>query len=173
MTAARIPTGARTWLDPGWRAEAIDWVETRLAALGRPIVAAIEQPHVRPWSTAMRVPTEVGPVWFKASGPGPAHEGRLLETFARLGVEHVLLPLAVHPERPWILFEDGGPTMRATRPDGTGDHDLVAWERILGEYAALQRSVESDAAVADMLAAGTPDGRPDRLAGRARPAPRR
>ena len=163
VTGTGIPTGARTWLDPGWRADALAWVETTLADTGRTISGAVEQPHVRPWSTALRVPTDAGTVWFKASGPGPAHEGPLLEVFRRLGIAHVLLPLAVHPDRPWILFEDGGPTMRATRPDGTGDHDLLAWERILGEYAALQRSVEGDPAVADMLAAGTPDGRPERL----------
>ena len=50
--------------------------------------------------------------------------------------------------------------MRATRPDGSGDHDLVAWERILAEYAALQRSVEGDAAVGRAARGRTPDGRP-------------
>jgi hypothetical protein len=74
-----------------------------------------------------------------------------------------MLPLAVHPDRPWILFEDGGTTMRATRPDGTGDHDLDAWERILAEYAELQRSLEGEMTVAAMLAAGAPDVRPQRL----------
>jgi hypothetical protein len=113
----------------------------------------------------MRVPTDGIPVWFKASCPGSAHEGPLLEVFRRLGAAHVLLPLAVHPERPWLLFDDGGPTLRATRPDGTGDHDLAAWERILAEYAALQRSVEGDVAREAMLAAGVPDERPERYPG--------
>ena len=58
-----------------------------------------------------------------------------------------------------------GRLLRAVAPDGHGDHDLAAWERILPEYAALQRSVEGEADVAAMLAAGTPDGRPDRLPG--------
>jgi hypothetical protein len=111
----------------------------------------------------MRVPTNGGTVWFKASGPGSAHEGPLLEVFRRLGVANVLLPHAVHPERPWLLFDDGGPTLRATRPDGTGDHDLEAWERVLAEYAAVQRAVEGDAAREAMLAAGVPDQRAQRL----------
>jgi hypothetical protein len=163
VTTGETASGVRTWLDPGWRAEALAWVEATLAGLGRSVVGEVEHPHIRPWSTAMRVPTSGGVIWFKASGPGPAHEGPLLEVFRVFGVAHVLLPLAVHPERPWILFEDGGSTMRATRPDGTGDHDLVAWERILAEYAALQRSVEGEAAVEALLAAGTPNGRPERL----------
>ena len=111
------------------------------------------------------MPTGEGPVWFKATGPGTAHEGPLLEVFRRLGVARVVLPLAIHPERPWLLFDDAGPTLRAAQPDGHGDHDLGAWQRILPEYAALQRSVEGDAAVAAMLAAGTPDGRPVGLRG--------
>jgi hypothetical protein len=113
----------------------------------------------------MRVPTDGSPVWFKASGPGAAHEGPLLEVFRRRGVNQVLLPLAIHPDWPWLLFDDGGPTLRATRPDGTGDHDLNAWERILAEYAALQRSVEDEATRDEILAAGVPDGRPSRLPG--------
>ena len=111
----------------------------------------------------MRIPTDGGTAWFKATGPGPAHEGPLLEWFRARGVANVLLPLAVHPDRPWILFDDGGPTLRQTRPDGTGDHDLVAWERILREYADLQRSLEGDESVAAMFAAGVPDGRPEAL----------
>jgi Phosphotransferase enzyme family len=107
----------------------------------------------------------VGTAWFKATGPGPAHEGPLLEVFRARGVVNVLLPLEVHPDRPWILFDDGGPTLRQSRPDATGDHDLVAWERILREYAALQRSLESDEAAAAMFAAGVPDGRPEALPG--------
>ncbi|MEP6639136.1 MAG: phosphotransferase [Chloroflexota bacterium] len=139
-------------------------MEAELAGMGRAVTGPPDQRHVRPGSTAMWIPTDRGAVWFKASGPGAAHEGPLLEVFRRRGVAYVLLPLAIHPTQPWLLLEDGGTTMRGTRPDGTGDHDLAAWERILREYAALQRSLEGLDAVADMLAAGAPDGRPDRLA---------
>jgi len=83
--------------------------------------------------------------------------------FRRHAAPFVLLPLAVHAARPWLLIDDGGSTLRATRPDGHGDHDLEAWARILREYARLQRSLEGEAAVPDMLAAGAPDGRPSVL----------
>jgi Phosphotransferase enzyme family len=163
--AATVPTGKRTWLDERWRAEALAWATEILGGLGRRIDGVVDQPHVRPWSTAMRIPTDGGLAWFKASGPASAHEGPLLDEFRERGVPHVLLPLAVHPARPWIVFDDGGPTLRETGPDGSGDHDLVAWERILREYAELQRSLESDDAIDAMLAAGTPDGRPEALPG--------
>ena len=131
--------------------------------MGRSITGRVDQPHVMPWSTALRIPTEAGTVWFKATSPGTAHEGPLLEVFRDLGVSRAILPLAIDRERAWLLFDDAGGTLRQTRPDGHGDHDLGAWERILGEYAELQRSVEGGSAVAAMLAAGTPDVRPGRL----------
>jgi hypothetical protein len=163
--AAVVPTGKRTWLDGRWRAEALAWATEALAELGRRIDGEVEQPHVRPWSTAMRIPTDGGLTWFKASGPASAHEGPLLEVFRERGIARVLLPLAVHQARPWILFEDGGTTLRQTRADGSGDHDLGAWERILREYAELQRALESDDAIDAMLGAGVPDGRPEALPG--------
>ncbi|MFL5674709.1 MAG: phosphotransferase [Chloroflexota bacterium] len=158
-----VPTGTRTWLDPEWRHGALAWAEAELGRHGRAVTGPAEQAHVRPWSTAIRIPTDAGPVWFKASGPGSAHEGPLLDVFRAAGARNVLLPLARHPDRPWILFEDGGATLRATRPDGTGDHDMDAWERILREYAAVQRALEARDSVESMLAAGVPDRRPDRL----------
>ena len=58
------------------------------------------------------------------------------------------------PGRP---FGPPAPTASATTTCG-------AWERILPEYAGLQRSVERAAAVAEMERAGVPDGRPGTLA---------
>ncbi len=55
------------WLDPDWRAEAIAWIEE---AIGGSPAGAVEQPHVFPWSTVLRVPTREGDLWFKASARG-------------------------------------------------------------------------------------------------------
>jgi hypothetical protein len=125
------------------------------------VTGEITQPHIRPWSTAFRIPTDMGVAWCKASGPGPAYEGPLLAAFERWDVRGALLPLATDPGRALILTPDGGPTMRDTRPDGNGDHDLAAWARILRGYAHLQRSVEGRAA--ELVAMGVPDLRPERL----------
>ncbi len=122
----------------------------------------IEQPHVRPWSTVFRIPTDQGLAWCKACGRGPAYEGRLLDAFARHGIAGALLPLATDPERALILFPDGGDTLRATRPEGTGDHDLDAWVRILRSYAGLQQATAP--VVDELVALGVPDLRPERLA---------
>jgi Phosphotransferase enzyme family len=116
-----------------------------------------------PWSTAFRIPTNRGTAWSKATGPGPAHEGRLLATFAAHGVEHILYPIAADHDRAWLLFDDGGDPLRSLGPGGTGDRDLVTWERVLRTYAGLQRAAEPW--VAELVTAGVPDARPVRLPG--------
>ncbi len=149
------------WADPDWRAATLDWATAQLSLLGWSVTGEITQPHIRPWSTAFRIPTDMGVAWCKASGPGPAYEGPLLAAFDRWGVRGALLPLATDPGRALILTPDGGPTMRDTRPDGNGDHDLAAWARILRGYAHLQRSMEGRAA--ELVAMGVPDMRPEHL----------
>jgi hypothetical protein len=150
------------WTDPAWVDSILNWARDRLASHGRTVSGPVEQPHVRPWSTVFRIPTDRGVVWCKAAGPGTAHEARLLTAFAAWGVANVVLPLDADVRRGWLLLEDGGPTLRQTRPDGSGDADLAAWEAILAAYAGLQRSVEDRAE--ELVRLGVPDGRPVVLA---------
>ena len=111
----------------------------------------------------MRIPTDRGPVWAKAAGPANAHEVHLLQSFSSWGVPFVLEPIALDTERTWLLLPDGGPTLRQSRSDGTGDADLDAWERVLADYAELQRTVETRNG--ELLGIGVPDGRPEALGG--------
>jgi hypothetical protein len=149
------------WTDPDWVASIVAWSCDRLADLGRSVVGPVEQPHVRPWSTALRIPTDRGVVWCKAARRATGHEGALLEAFATWDVREVLAPLAVDRARAWLLLPDGGTTLRQTRPDGHGDRDLAAWEAILAAYAGIQRAVEDHAH--DLLALDVPDGRPEAM----------
>jgi hypothetical protein len=151
------------WNEPQWRRSIETWAAEGLAAHGRVISGPIEQPHVRPWSTTLRIPTDHGVVWAKAARPGTAHEVRLLQAFVAWGVPSVLEPIASDAGRGWLLLPDGGPTLRQMRPDGTGDADLDAWERVIADYAALQRRVE--ARNGELLRIGVPDGRPAGLVG--------
>ena len=45
------------WRDPAWISGAHTWIEEQTARLGLARTGAIEQPHIYPWSTVMRVPT--------------------------------------------------------------------------------------------------------------------
>jgi hypothetical protein len=154
--AARQTGTARSrWLDPGWRATALAWVEEELARLGRHLTGPVEQPHIRPWSTAMSIPTDAGLAWFKAGGPGTAYEATLLERLAGWGTCGILEPLAVDPDRGWLLLPDGGTRLRETLDGGPGVDD---WVRILRGYAAIQRELAPRAA--ELISASVPDLRP-------------
>lgn len=157
-----MTSGVRSrWTDAAFLAEITTWAEAHLAALGYARTGPPDQPHIRPWSTTLRFPTDRGPVWAKAMGTGTAHEARLLEAFSTWGVRAVVPLLGVDTERHWSLLADGGPTLRQTRPDGDGDRDLAAWEAILATYAQLQRDLETRCD--ELLALGVPDGRPAAL----------
>ncbi len=146
------------WVDPSWQAQARGWIRNQVAAAGRRLVAEIDQPHVRPWSTVLRVPTDAGLPWFKATGAGTVYEPRLLAGLHRWGMPGVLAPLAVDAERGWMLLPDGGPTLRSLLADAP---DLGHWERLLPAYAELQRRLEPR--VDALLELGVPDLRPVRL----------
>ena len=60
------------WTDPDWREDVHTWIHGVLAELGAEVTGPIEQPHIVPWSTVMRVPTggcSIGPV---TCAPRPA-----------------------------------------------------------------------------------------------------
>jgi len=54
---------------PAWLAEATSWIDEHASRTGE-----IEQPHIRPWATALRVPTADGDLCFKAMVLAVAHE---------------------------------------------------------------------------------------------------
>jgi hypothetical protein len=145
------------WLDPSWRAEALDWVDDQLAARGHARTGEPDQPHVRPWATALRIPTDHGPVWLKASAEGTAYEHGLLRVLADVAPELVLVPLAGDPGRAWSLLPDGGTTLRTWLVEHE-DERFRCWAEVLREHAVLQRATAP--AVDRLLAAGTPDLRP-------------
>jgi hypothetical protein len=151
---------APRWVDPQWRADAESWIGDRLAEHGRSVTGPVEQPHVYPWSTVLRVPTGEGPVWFKANSVGTAYEVPLLRRLAQWCPDRVLVPLALDETEGWLLLPDGGQTLRVADAGATPfDH----WAEVLVEYADLQRMLAPRAD--EMLAAGVPDLRPAALPG--------
>ncbi len=157
--AARQTRTARArWLDPAWHAEVRLWIEQRLAEHGMAITSSVTQPHIRPWSTALAIPTTAGQVWFKAAGPGTRHEVPLVDAMVRWRIPGVLEPLALQLDRGWMLLPDGGTRLRDVADGGPG---LEHWVRILPEWASMQRQLASHAS--ELIAIGIPDLRPSRL----------
>jgi len=122
------------------------------------VTGEVEQPHVRPWSTVLRVPTDGGDVYFKAALPGLAHDVAVTSVLARLRPQLVLAPLAVEPERRWMLLPDGGERLREVL---ARDRHPRRWYEILPLYAELQ--IAAVPAVEELIEAGLPDLRLARL----------
>jgi hypothetical protein len=143
------------WASPEWRAEALAWVDERLTAAGIERTGEVEQPHLRPWATVLKVPTTRGVVWFKAAGPGTAFEAGLYELLQRVAPEHVLTPIATDAGRGWMLLPDGG------EPVGVRLRGREAFEALmvaLPQYGELQRDLAPQAGA--LLALGVADMRP-------------
>lgn len=142
------------WTSPEWRDSMLEWAMRALSPHGLAL-RAWTQPHVRPWSTMVRLETDAGVVWLKAPGDGSRYEVPLLVLLADVDAPSTPRPMAHDAGLGFVLLPDGGPTARAAH-DGKAPPDAVA--EYLVAYAALQRSLEPY--VASMLDAGVPDLRP-------------
>jgi hypothetical protein len=150
-----VPTDPRLpWIQPGWLAGATAWIAARVHERGLRLVGAIEQPHVRWWSTVLRVPTEEGDLWFKANAPPHAFEAGLLAVLERVLPGRVPELVAVDAELGWLLMHDGGTRLRDLVRSSA---DLPLWEAALPAYAELQLALGPH--VDELLAVGVPDSR--------------
>jgi hypothetical protein len=139
------------WEQPAWLEEARIWIENQLTERGLDRAGPVEQVHVRPWSTVLRVPVSDGCVFFKSTTPLLANDPGVTHVLARLRPECVLPPLAVDAERQWMLMPDGGSRLR----DVGGE--LADWEEILRLYAGLQ--IDAAPHADELLRAGALDRR--------------
>ena len=124
------------WTNPDWLSSVHDWITAQLKAHGREAIIGITQPHIRPWSTAMRIPTADGPVWFKAVTEALAHEAALTSFLADLMPDHSPRVIAVEPNEGWFLAEDLGEILRAHI---TAVADLYWLHSVVDIYADLQQ----------------------------------
>src|SRR6266498_3381321 len=137
------------WTQLEWLAEASAWIRARVEVSGD-----IEQPHVRWWSTVLRVPTAEGDLFFKSVAPVHRFEAALTARLAELQPGRVAEGVDGDRERGWFLMRDAVARLRevvATRAE------LHHWERLLPEYARLQIEVAPHAG--EFLALGVPDER--------------
>jgi hypothetical protein len=142
------------WTQPDWLAGATAWIHARLTERGISPAGEIEQPHIRWWSTVMRVPTNEDDLWFKANAGVHGFEAALLTILGRVEPGRVPELVAADPERGWLLMRDGGSRLREQL---TSAGDIVHWERLLPLYAELQLAVAPH--IDELLAAGVPDER--------------
>jgi hypothetical protein len=158
--SGHVPDGRPPWREPGWLPVAEAWIVESLAALGRPVRGPAEQFRIADLSCVLRVPTDAGDVYFKATTNLPlfVDEGRVTATLAELFPDEIPAPLAVDSDRHWMLLPDFGPDIGWSAP-------VDVCEDVFRTYARLQiRSID---VTERLLASGCFDRRPKWLAGRA------
>ncbi len=142
------------WANAEWLAGAHAWIKRHAARLNREITGSITQPHMRPWATAMRIPTDRGVMWFKATVPSLAHESAITEALSRWSSGRTPQVLAYEPARNWLLMEDGGVTLRSTYQ---ANPDPKRACRAAEVYAGLQKNLAPH--IDEILELGVPDCR--------------
>lgn len=141
-------------MQPGWFEQASVWIHAELERQGIEVSGPIEQPHSRPWSTVLRVPSSEGAMYFKATSPVDPYEPVLLQSLARWRPHLVPELLSVDTRRGWLLMRDAGQMLRNTiRPT----RDIRFWFTVLPIYAELQ--IEMAERVPELLRLGVPDRR--------------
>jgi hypothetical protein len=141
------------WAQPDWLATARAWIEQHARITGE-----LEQVHLRPWSTVLRVPTADGDLFFKAVWISGAFEPALSVLLAERRPERIAAPVAVDLDRGWMLSRDAGTRLRELLHSAA---DLHHWITLLPAYAELQ--IELAPELDRLLGLGVPDRRLSRI----------
>ena len=138
------------WRDPAWLREAHAWIDANLPG---PLEGSIEQPHVYPWSTVLRIPTTDGVLWFKANGELERFEASLVPLITEIAPDLLVELVAADADRGWLLMRDAGTCLREL---GT-EEQLERWGAVLPRYAELQ--LATALRVEELLGLGVTDVR--------------
>src|SRR4030095_11660219 len=142
------------WHDPLWQKQAHDWIQSEAEKNSIQITGEIEQPHAYPWSTVMRVTTNEGTIFFKATAPETVYESALTQKLAGWYPDCMPELIVVDSARGWMLMRDGGEQLRASiRPK----QDITPWRRVISRYAEVQIGLAEH--LSEILALGIPDHR--------------
>jgi hypothetical protein len=142
------------WQNPDWQKQAHDWIRTQAEGNSIQLIGEIEQPHIYHWSTVMRVPSDAGVLFFKATAGETIYEITLTQKLADWFPGDMPEFIALDAARGWMLMRDGGVQLRASiRPT----KDIKPWEPVIKRYAELQIGLAEH--VDEIIALGVPDHR--------------
>jgi hypothetical protein len=142
------------WNNPDWRQQAVDWIHAETERHSIRITGEILQPHSYAWSTVLRIPTDQGTLFFKATAHETIYEAALTQALAHWFPDCMPEFVAVDVARGWMLMRDGGEQLRASiRPS----QDITPWKPVIGRYAEVQVGLAQH--VTEMLSLRVPDQR--------------
>jgi len=117
---------------PGWLQELFQWVEEQVSPLGLRPTGKFRQLNASPTFSLLRLATNDGALWFKATGEPNAHELVVSLVLARLFPRHVPRILGVHRSwNGWLSAEVSGTALDEIS-------DCFTLEQAAGELAELQ-----------------------------------
>ncbi|MBD2451360.1 phosphotransferase [Nostoc sp. FACHB-152] len=140
------------WVESIWLDKARSWIDDQLTQHNIQRIGLIEQPHIRHWSTVLKVPTNIGYIYFKAVVPDLVYEASVTQVLANWYPHWMPQILAVDQQQGWLLMKDGGMRLREVLKT---ENDIRYWESILPIYAQLQQ--QSAKRVDDLLNSGLPN----------------
>ena len=142
------------WHDIDWLKDATDWIYDEANQQSIYITGEVEQPHIYPWSTILRVPTDQGTLFFKATAQETVYEAALTQALVSWYPNCMPELIAVDAVRGWMLMRDGGEQLRASiRPT----RDIAPWKPVISRYAEVQIGLAEH--VTQLLSLGLPDHR--------------
>lgn len=148
------------WRDESWLAEVRKWVKRETEKRSITINGEFEQSHAYAWSTVMRIPTHDENLFFKATADETLFEAGLTKLLVEIARQNSPDLIAADAARGWMLMRDGGGQLRERiRPT----KDIGPWRRVVPQFAELQ--IRAAAHVQNMLEAGVPDYRLEKLPG--------
>lgn len=146
--AGEAPPRRPAWFRPGWHDRVEAWVDEQLSAAGGRRTAPIRTHRVWGISAVLEVPTDRGPLWFKACCDHFIAEAAIVHRLSRR-IPHLVPVLAgADDEAGWLLMEPLRGASDRDRAPGAADAVAPEWAR--AQVAALDWLDE-------MRAAGCPD----------------
>src|SRR6266404_6680132 len=117
---------------PGWLRELFSWAQEQVAPLGLRVTGGFRQWNASPSFSLVRMETNDGALWFKATGEPNSHEMPVSLLLARLFPNHLPRILGIHRLwNGWLSAEVSGAALDEIS-------DCFTWERVAQGLAELQ-----------------------------------
>ena len=128
-----------------------NWIEDKIADNELRVIGPVSEIKATDLSVVLKVPTNQGDAYFKATTHAACHEAKLSLYLHRLLGEKVSSIIAIDEGRHWLLMRDiGGKRLRGLR-------DAKTWKRAIEDYAAIQLHMVDH--VDALISMGVPDRR--------------
>ncbi len=141
------PTLRPAWFRDGWYDEVEAWIDHQLAAVSRRRTGVMRVSRVWAISAVLKVPTDTGDVWFKASCELFRNEAGLHRVLAEHFPDDVPALIATDDSRGWLLMEPMRGAGESDRAPGADAALAARWGEV--QLASLP-------IVDELLAAGAP-----------------